>query len=106
MQATEKRFGLENIFLCSSPCETSGCIVGKAWWVDKHLPNYSRRLILTNRKDIFSGPGRVLIDDRDDNIGDWIDAGGAGILVPRPWNATHSASRNESAYMVKAIEAL
>lgn len=102
--AAEKKFGKENIFLCSSPCKTFGCTAGKAMWVDLNLPEYSRRLILTNRKDVFSGPGRVLIDDRDENISGWINAGGAGILVPRPWNATRNTSHNVSSLVVEAIE--
>lgn len=104
--AAEKKFGADNIFLCSSPCETPGCIVGKALWVDHYLPKYSRRLILTNRKEVFSGPGRVLIDDADHNIDGWVKAGGVGILVPRPWNATHNVSLNVSAHMVEAISRL
>lgn len=102
----ERKFGAENVFLCSSPCETAGCITGKAMWVERHLPSYSRRLILTNRKEVFSGPGRVLIDDRDENVIDWCKAGGTGILVPRPWNITCSARRNVSRAVVKAIEEL
>lgn len=104
--AAECKFGQENIFLCSSPCETPGCIVGKALWVDTYLPMYSRRLILTSRKEVFSGPDRVLIDDADHNIDSWVKSGGIGILVPRPWNATKNVSRNVTAEVVQKIMAL
>lgn len=103
--ATEKKFGKENVFICSSPCETRGCTAGKALWVDHYLPSYSRRLIFTNRKEVFSGPGRVLIDDRDENIQSW-EVNGTGILVPRPWNATRNTSLDVSDLVVKAIERL
>lgn len=104
--AAEHKFGQENIFLCSSPCATPGCIVGKALWVDNYLPKYSRRLILTNRKEVFSGAGRVLIDDADHNIDGWVKSGGVGILVPRPWNATQNVSRNVSFEVMEAISRL
>lgn len=104
--AAEKRFGKDNIFLCSSPCLVNGCTAGKGLWVDKHLPGYGRRLILSNRKEVFSGSGRVLIDDRDENIAEWIKLGGIGLLVPRPWNAARSTSTNVSDEVVKAIEQL
>lgn len=104
IDAAEKKFGKENIFICSSPCKTFGCGAGKAMWVDFYLPEYSQRLILTNRKEVFSGVGRVLIDDRDENVEDWIEAGGIGILVPRPWNVTRNTSRDVSDLIVRAIE--
>lgn len=104
--AAERKFGAENVFLCSSPCETAGCITGKAAWVEKHLPSYSRRLILTNRKEVFSGSGRVLIDDRDENVESWEKAGGIGVLVPRPWNKTHAFRYNVSTLIEKAIDLL
>lgn len=104
--AAERKFGVENVFLCSSPCETAGCITGKAMWVEKHLPSYSRRLILTNRKEVFSGPGRVLIDDRDENVEGWEKAGGIGVLVPRPWNKTKASRRNVSTLIGEAIDLL
>lgn len=106
-RATETKFGKENVFLCSSPCKTPGCAAGKAVWVDLYLPpGYCSRLILTNRKEVFSGPGRVLIDDRDENIQEWVKAGGTGVLVPRPWNQTRNTSRDVSDIVVKAIEAV
>lgn len=106
INAATKKFGKDNIFLCSDPGRYScGAGAGKAIWVSNHLPDYSRRLILTNRKEVFSGPGRVLIDDRDENIKSW-EVSGTGILVPRPWNATRNTSRDVSDLVVKAIERL
>lgn len=104
ISAAEKKFGATNIFICSSPCKTKGCVVGKSEWVEIHLPGYERRLILTDRKEIFSGPGRVLIDDRDENITGWIEMGGIGILVPRPWNASRTPLCDVRDIVTDAIE--
>lgn len=70
------------------------------------MPSYSRRLILTNRKEVFSGPGRALIDDRDENVEGWEKAGGIGVLVPRPWNKTKASRRNVSTLIEEAIDLL
>ena len=86
VQAVEEAFGPYNVFLLTSPCLTPGCATGKARWVEKHLPGYARRLLLTTRKEVFAGPGRTLIDDSPENVAKWKDAGGQTVLVPRPWN--------------------
>lgn len=104
--AAENKFGKENVFLCSHPCETDGCITGKAAWIERWLPDYTQRLVLTGRKDVFSGSNRVLIDDRDKNVDDWVKVGGVGIMVPRPWNRLKGTERDVSAHVVNSINRL
>lgn len=107
ISAAEEKFGRENIFICTSPCQTFGCAAGKAHWVDINLPiGYQRRLMLTNRKEVCSGPGRVLIDDLDENLHKWTVAGGTGVLVPRPWNSTRTPSHDVTDLVVQKIKAL
>jgi hypothetical protein len=81
-----ERFFGEYVYLCSSPCLTPGCATGKARWVEKHLPKYSRKLLLVSDKHLFAKYGRVLIDDNEDNCRKWRDFGIA-CTVPRPWNS-------------------
>lgn len=50
--------------------------------IGSHLPVQMGPL-----KKLFAAPGRVLIDDSDDNVSDWQKAGGSAILFPQPWNA-------------------
>ena len=85
VELVESHFN-RDVYLCTSPCQTPGCTTGKARWVEKHLPNYRRKLILLGGKDLFAGPNRVLIDDHDKNVEAWRLAGGMAVLVPRPWN--------------------
>ena len=50
-------------------------------WVKENLtPNTD--VILVNKKDkqLYAGENKILIDDRTDNISDWKNAGGIGIL--------------------------
>ena len=89
LDAVLYKFHPDDVMLCSSPCRTKGCKEGKVIWVERHLPGF-RHLILSNRKEIYSAPGRLLIDDSDANVDKWVAAGGAACLLPRPWNRNHS----------------
>lgn len=91
ISGAETGFGRENVFILTKPAPTLGCAVGKARWVDKHLPpGYTTRLLFADQahgKKVHSRPGRVLVDDQDGHINGWREAGGTGILVPQPWNS-------------------
>lgn len=77
----------DDIYLLTSPMPNPGSGTGKILWIERHLPKYKKRLIITQvDKSIFAGPDTILIDDRDRNIEKFILAGGNGILVPRTWN--------------------
>jgi len=56
---------------------------GKVQWLSKELGNqYAKNAILCFRpeKSLQSGSSRVLIDDNSENIHEWEEAGGIGIL--------------------------
>lgn len=78
--------GYYNICLLSSPGHTDGSIDGRFDWINRELPKFRSRTLLGNCKDMCSHSGAILIDDNQDNVDMWQDAGGIGILVPRPWN--------------------
>lgn len=76
--------------LLTSPISTEGCVEGKCHWIRKHMPRWSRRFLIGSGKEAIAGPGKLLIDDYDQNVDKWIEAGGPAILVPRPWNRLHA----------------
>jgi hypothetical protein len=45
-----------------------------------------RQYAITPRKYLFARPDALLIDDNPTNIDTFIQNGGQGLLVPRPWN--------------------
>lgn len=92
LQAAEKAFGEEHVFLLSSPAYSPNCWSGKATWVKQQLPQYSRRLILTPAKHLLAATGGCLVDDSEKNVNTW--HGGTPILVPRPWNRHHAMAGN------------
>lgn len=89
LDVVESVFGVENVCLLSSPCDTFGCADGKRAWVQDNIPRYSRKLILGSAKEFMAGPGKILIDDYPDNIIKFSQHGGETLLVPRPWNHLH-----------------
>lgn len=88
-------------YLLTKLMPTPGCLEGKRVWVERHLPDYSRRLIFAHDKAVIAGPGKLLIDDSDANVADWRKAGGNAILVPRKWNKQHRES-DIAAVLVKS----
>lgn len=82
----EKLQGIGDLYFATSPTLSSDCVAGKFDWVKDNYPNMLRRTYIGAKKDVFAGPNTFLIDDRDKNVSEFNEAGGRGILVPRPWN--------------------
>jgi 5'(3')-deoxyribonucleotidase len=85
----ESTFSKENIYLCTAPIRTIGCLEGKRLWVRENMPEYESRLIITSEKHLING---VLIDDADKNIDKFP---GKSILLPRLWNSRHAENTLE-----------
>lgn len=82
--------GMDNVFIATSPVMDGGCHAGKWTWINDNLPSYLRRqYFITPRKVKLGAPGRLLIDDNEDNCQGFEELGGTAILVPRPWNKNH-----------------
>lgn len=66
--------------LLSAPSKSNTSKIGKQLWVVQNIPHV--KLILAARQDKrkYARSGYVLIDDREDNIKEWEDAGGTSIL--------------------------
>ena len=73
----------ERYFL-TAPTSTkrAECIIGKEQW----LLGDSMRMIPTEHKHLIAAPGRVLVDDNEKNIANWIKHGGIGLGLKQPWN--------------------
>ena len=68
-----------NPTLLSAPSMKSESRLGKRLWVKNHLPGIKLILSKASDKKNYSGKDHILIDDRLDNINDWISEGGIGI---------------------------
>lgn len=77
---------LGRLYICTSPNSDPECPGGKIRWIKKYLGTATRNVILTSHKHLLSGPNKILIDDKPENIDSFINHGGSGILFKQPWN--------------------
>ena len=66
--------------LLSSPSRGETSRLGKRLWVRNNLPGTKLILARASDKKNYSGPNKILIDDREDNIQQWKSKNGIGIL--------------------------
>lgn len=65
--------------LLTAPSREKSSEVGKQEWVNNNLPGTPIIFKQAKDKKDLAEPNAILIDDRKDNIQQWIDAGGIGI---------------------------
>ena len=66
--------------LLSSPSINNESRLGKRLWVKNNLPGTPLKLAYSRNKKNYAQENAILIDDREDNINQWIASGGIGIL--------------------------
>jgi len=90
LQLLEQSFGTMNLCLLTSPSRDPRSLSGKLRWIQKHLKKFERRFLIGPPKEFCAHPGSILFDDSDGNVDQFRRAGGAAVLVPRPWNRDHA----------------
>lgn len=90
----EETVGVSNVCILTSPCHTPGCTDGKRSWVEKHFPQYSKQLLIGSAKHFCASSHSLLIDDSDDKITAFKEAGGRVFLFPRRWNSSRNVPFN------------
>ncbi len=105
-QAVRDKFNTDNIYLLTTPMHNAGSSMGKLWWIEDHMPwAYNRTILSYAPKSLFATPDTLLIDDKDENIAEFVAAGGQGILVPRLWNELHDWSGETLQVVKNSLEA-
>jgi len=66
--------------LLSAPSTQASSRFGKRLWVDKNTPGTKLILAAADKKQNYSKPNRILIDDKASNVEQWNSQGGIGIL--------------------------
>jgi len=69
-----------NPILLSAPSKEESSKIGKRVWKKNNLPDVKLILTPARFKQKYSGENKILIDDREDNIQQWRDKDGIGIL--------------------------
>lgn len=75
----------DNVCILSSPANGVSA-QGKVMWIEENLPSFSHRFLLGKGKAFVAGPQSILVDDRNENVDDFILHGGHALLYPRHWN--------------------
>lgn len=70
-----------DVEILSAPAKMNESKRGKILWCKRELgPNIKVNLVPSKRKQVFASENRILIDDRTENIKQWKNRGGIGIL--------------------------
>lgn len=90
-EAIRSKFKPEQIYILTNPVVGgAGTATGKMLWIEKYLPGFIKRTIITQApKDLLAKSNTLLIDDNDSYVDGFREAGGKALLVPRPWNRAH-----------------
>ena len=83
---------MDEVIFLTSPSHLASPASGKIQWLHRNIKNNFRNFIITNRKELLAKPGDILIDDHNGNIDEFTQAGGIGLLFPRPWNRQYANS--------------
>lgn len=98
-----KKVGVKNMCFLSSPCRTIGCMDGKKRWLLDHYQHLAGQVLFGNKKEFCANPEHLLIDDYDENIKKFREAGGQAILFPRPWNSNYLIQQPLD-YLIQELE--
>jgi FMN phosphatase YigB (HAD superfamily) len=66
--------------LLSAPSRDPSSRLGKRLWVKNNIPDAELILASADKKQNYSKTNTILIDDRPDNVSQWRNKGGIGIL--------------------------
>jgi len=99
---------LDEVVICTTPSLNPVSASGKMKWQQNFLGRRNfRDFVITPHKHLLAkGPNTILIDDREKNIDAFSEAGGVGILFPRPWNKQREQSEQALEYVFEQLKPL
>ena len=91
---------LAPVTFLTAPVTLKDCFAGKAQWVKDFVPEDKRvlgKIIICPRQDkqYYARPTHILVDDNEDNITEWVAAGGIGIHHKGDYKETLEAVKKE-----------
>ena len=106
LELCERAVGMDNVCLLTMPFRGSGPVVGKINWIERNMPEYSRRYLIGPTKQFCANSDSILVDDRNKNIEDFAEAGGNVVLVPRACNSNYRERHCATAWVKWCLENL
>jgi hypothetical protein len=93
-----------HIVSAPSRCPTS--YTGKVKAFKKVFGQDFDRFILTPHKSLFAKPATILIDDREQNVTDFCDHGGSGLLFASMGNSLHAFADDPIRHLSDSLQSL
>jgi 5'(3')-deoxyribonucleotidase len=99
-----ERLRYTTVVVLTAITRSPSCASGKVAWL-QHW--FKTPVILTSApKALLAKPDTVLIDDKEENVRDFLGAGGRAILWPAPWNSEAADFPNCEAAFARLDQAL
>ena len=91
------------VVVATSPCRDPDCTSAKVRWMRKLYGEDAMNYVLSPHKHFLAAPGRVLIDDNEDNCQRFEEHGGTAILFPQPWNSMRDLGGAPLHYVLRQL---
>lgn len=91
LRICEAKVGRKNICLLTNPWNGDGVVDGRKDWIRNNMPYYveNDQYLIGPCKKACAHSESILVDDRQQNIIDWQNNEGIGVMVPRAWNSRY-----------------
>lgn len=93
----------DRVLIVTSVPSSPASYDGKREWIRKHFPIYKDRVCACTPKWMLAHPNALLIDDRDENVEEFVKHGGRGILFPRSWNKSRDIVEHKVHFLRRKI---
>ena len=105
IEKSVEKVGRNNVFILTKPTRCPESCSGKLEWIQTHMPRWlQRQFVITPKKGCCARPDSLLIDDNYENLEEFWEAGGRGLLMPRPWNYMRGADSLN--YVLECLETI
>jgi hypothetical protein len=74
-----------DVILATSNPPVPSLAASKVRWINRHIGT-RYPIMMGPRKDLLAQSNRILIDDYEKNLDQWVDKGGMAVRVNQPWN--------------------
>lgn len=90
-------------YIVTSPSELTSSYVGKLNWLKGFFGDDWDRGIITRHKHLLANAHTTLIDDREENIVKFTEAGGKGLLFPTMGGSLHPFAHDPIQYLTPVL---
>jgi hypothetical protein len=97
----------DQVVLLTSPPRAAWAWSGRVQWIQKHFGGPAFRefsLTPSGLKHLLAGPDRLLVDDNNSNVSQFIAAGGAALCFPQPWNSGRDILLSRMTFIQRNIQ--